>query len=646
MLDKVFFVFGFCFFVITSFGQSKDPVLMKIGKSDVTVSEFKYIYEKNNGANADYSRNSVMEYLDLYTKFKLKVEKARALQMDTIASLRSELEGYRKQLAGSYLIDKEVTEALLKELYGRMDYDVEFSHIFAGFPENATAAQKEEAKAKLREIKAKLVSGYEFSAAAAAYSEDRKSGLQGGKMGFVTAKLPSGFYELETAIYTAPLGEVTDIIESKLGYHLVKVTQRRPARGIIEVAHILIDSDNKALADSVANLAKNGADFEALVSQFSIDKATVKNGGKLPPFGINTYSLTFEVGSYTLHKDGDVSNAMLTESGWHIIKRIKRYPKDSYDLFVRKMKSQINKDSRFNVAKDKLIEDIKKSAGIQEDRGELANFIKGLDEEFYSYKWAPAADVSTKPLFTLGGSQVVTVKDFADYCKKNTRTRLKYDKSSPLKNTVEELYQSFINDTALAYEEQSLDKKYPEFRSLMREYEEGILLFEVTKVNVWDKANQDTSGLVQFFEHQANTYYTPEKADISTFMIQSKDKKLADKIYKYAVKNDSEALIKKFNKKEEVVTLTKGEIEKGSPESMNLSWTKNAVSSLKSSSDANSYSFVKVNTVVPARPKTLNEARGYVVADYQNYLDKAWLKSLESEYNVVIYKDVLNSLIK
>lgn len=646
MLCRNFIILCLSFLVVGIKAQTTDPVLLKVGSSEVPVSEFKYIYEKNNGNSADYSRRSIMEYLDLYTKFKLKVEKAKSVQLDTISSLKSELEGYRKQLASTYLIDKEVTEALLKELYNRMDYDVDFSHIFVAVPENATVAQREEAKAKLRGIKAKLVSGYDFGAAAAAFSEDQVSAPKGGKMGFVTAKLPTGFYDLETAIYTTPVGSISDIVESKMGYHIIKVNAKRPARGLIEVAQILISSENKALADSISELARNGADFEKLVEEYSVDKNTKKNGGKLPPFGINMYSLSFEIASFTLQNDGDVSKPALTDSGWHIVKRIRRVPKDSYEIFVRKMKPQVSKDSRFNSAKVKLIEDIKKSAGIKEDLSELNSFTASLDDDFYSYKWNPSSSVSAKPLFTIGTNNVYTTKEFAEYCKKNTKIRLKYDKNVPLKNTVEELYKGFVDDATLAYEEQNLDKKYPDFRSLMKEYKEGILLFEVTKLNVWDKANQDSTGLLAFYKGVADKYVTNEEAATSSIVIHSKDRKLADKIYKYAIKNGPEDVKKKFNKSAEIVTYSNNTLEKGSKDIDVMAWKKNAATSLQSAKDGNSFSFIKLNEIIPSRRKTLAEARGYVVADYQSYLDKEWLKSLEKEYNVVIYKDVLNSLIK
>jgi peptidyl-prolyl cis-trans isomerase SurA len=275
MLNRFLLILGFCGCIISLYSQKEDQVLMRVGNSDVKVSEFKYIYEKNNGAGADYSQKSLNEYLDLYTKFKLKVEKAKSLQLDTISALVSELDGYRKQLASSYLIDKEVTDFLLQELHARTKEDVEFSHIFLPIAETATKAQKEEAKAKLREVKSKLVAGMSFEEAAKMYSEDKTTASKGGNMGYFTAKLPSGFYELESALYNTPKGQVSDIVTSRIGYHLVKVTNRRPARGSLEVAHILVNPEQTKLADSIYQAIKGGADFDKLAQKYSIDKNTM-----------------------------------------------------------------------------------------------------------------------------------------------------------------------------------------------------------------------------------------------------------------------------------------------------------------------------------------------------------------------------------
>lgn len=642
-------IFIFIALVCLSFyvnGQDRDEVLMKVGNSDVRVSEFKYIYEKNNGANADYSDKNINEYLDLYIKFKLKVEKAKQLRLDTISALITELSGYRKQLASSYLIDKEVTEFLLRELYDRMKSDVEFSHIFIPVAEGATKTVKEEAKNKLREIKSKIVGGMSFENAASEFSQDRTTAMKGGNMGYFTAKLPSGFYELESALYRLKPGEISDIVESRIGFHLIKVTNTRSARGVMEVAHILIRQEQKNLADSIYHELEKGKDFDVLALNYSVDKTTAKNGGKLPPFGINTYDKIFEETAYGLSKDGMVSKPVLTKSGWHIIKRLAKPSPDSYELFVRKMKAQINKDQRFDAAKLSLISDIKKAAGYKEDKSEIQKFAASLNEEFYSYKWSPDPELQSKMVFSLGGNNIYTIKNFADYCKKNTKTRLKYDKTKPIAETIDELFTEFVNESAMEYEEKSLETKYGDFKSLMREYEEGILLFEATKINVWDKANQDTVGLKMYFEKNKSEYLWPEKSVIAEFKISGVDKKTAEKIYKYAVKHGASKVEKKFNKKTTVVQITNKEYETGAKELSGLEWKKGAVTGLISEASGNDFSFKKLTDIIPSKQKSLSEARGYVVADYQDYLEKQWINELSKEFSVEVNKEILSKLKK
>ena len=645
MLLKSFNTLILCHFLVMLIAQT-DPILMRVGNSDVRVSEFKYIYEKNNGASADYSQKSLTEYLDLYTKFKLKVEKAKQLRLDTITSLKTELDGYRRQLASSYLIDKEVTDFLLHELYDRMKEDVEFAHIFIPVADNASNIQKEEAKDKLRDVKSKLVAGMKFEDAAKEFSQDKTTAAKGGQMGYFTAKLPSGFYAVETALYNTPIGQVSDIIDSRIGYHLIKVMHRRPARGTIEVAHILLNNDQAKLADSLYTALKAGADFDKMALQYSLDKSTNKNGGKLPPFGINTLDRTFEDAAFGLRENGEISAPFMTKSGWHIVKRLNKPVQDSYDIFVRKMKSQINKDQRFDSAKLKLVSDIKKAAGFKQDKFELSKFTSTLTEDFYSYKWAPAPITDDKMLFSFGGDQIFKVSDFANYCKKNTKTRLKYDKSKPIYETVEELFNEYVNESAMAYEEKSLEVKYPDFKSLMREYEEGILLFEATKINVWDRANQDSVGLAKFYDINKSNYQWAEKAGIDEVKIGTNDKKLAEKIYKFVSKGDVSKLDEKFNKKTKVVDIQHVEFEKNSKDIGDIEWKTGAMTPLILDPGKVTYSFKKVQKLVPAKIKTLAEARGYVVADYQDYLEKQWIESLGKEFNVVIYKDTVHQLKK
>jgi peptidyl-prolyl cis-trans isomerase SurA len=625
----------------------QNDVFMKVGKTNVTLPEFKYIYEKNNANKADYSQQSIEEYLDLFTKFKLKVEKARQMKLDTITSLQEELKGYRKQLAASYLIDKGVTETLMKELYDRMKYDVAFSHIFQPINDKTPNAERIAAKAKMEEAKLKLRSGMSFDEVARLYSADKSTALNGGDMGFYTAKLPNGFYDLESALYNGKVGTVSDIIETKVGYHIIKVNDKRNAVGIVEIAHILVPAEKRSLADSIVQMVSQGADWDNLAFKYSIDKTSFRNGGKLAPFGINTYERSFENAAFILGENQPISEPVLSKSGWHILKLIRKIPNDSYDIFVKKMKGQISKDQRFDAAKFKLIDDIKKAGMIQEDRSFINDFSAALGEDFFTYKWNPSPSYSDKIVFTIGGNRKYSINEFAQFCKSNSKIRLKYDKSKAVKEVVEELFNEFTNEKAIEFEESNLEIKYPDFKALVREYDEGILLFEATKINVWDKANLDTVGLKAFYMDRKGKYRYDERAALETIQIATKDMKLANKIYSFVKKKGSDAAIKKFNGKEKIVSLVKSEVEKGDKNIAGLEWKKGAFTPLSiEGTSPNTYTGRIISNIIPARDKTLDEAKGYIVADYQDYLEKQWVNQLEREFPVVIYKEVLQKLIK
>lgn len=630
-------------------GQKDSDILMTVGKTAVTVGEFKYIYEKNNGENATYSDKSIKDYLELYTNFKLKVEKAKELKYDTLPELKSELAGYRKQLAASYLIDKEVTENLLKELYERTKYDIEFSHIFLPFSVADSQSKKDEIKSQLMAIKSKLIAGQNFEEVAKEFSKDPNSASKGGYMGYLTAKLPSGFYQLENALYTTEINEISDIVESKIGFHIVKVLSKRPARGQIQIAHIFLKKETKGantLTDSLYKEIMNGAEFSAIVNQFSEDKNTNKTGGILPPFGINTYDIEFENQAFALNADNEISKPFQTKSGWHILKRLHKPQPDSYDIFVRKMKSQINKDERFDVAKIALIDDIKKTNGFTEDRKVIEKFTTGLGDDFYSYKWVPGDENSTDKLCTIGNSYAFTLGDFTQYVKKNTKTRLKYDKSRPVTLTVNELYQEFVNDKCIEFEERNLEFKYPDFKSLMREYEEGILLFEVTKQTVWDKANVDSTGLENYYAKHKMKYVTEEKAKTGRFVIHSMDKNLVEKIRNASKSKPTQKLLAKYNKEKNTISYTEETLDKSNPALKNMDWKSGAVSEITTNDQAKHQSFHKILEIIPSQTKSLADARGYVVADYQDYLEKEWVKELRKEFVVIVNQPVLNTLIK
>ncbi len=636
--------------------QQDDPVLFTVEGNPVNVSEFEYIYSKTNGQQADFSRKSLEEYLDLYVKFKLKVQKAKELRLDTIAALQRELEGYRRQLADSYLIDKEVTEKLIREAYDRIQEDIDISHLLVAVkptapPEDTLAAYQKALAAKKR-----IEGGADFSEVAREVSDDPFVDRNGGRIGYVTALLPNGLYHLETAAYNTGVGELTGPVRTNFGYHLVTVHERRPARGQIEAAHILIRADStnfeakKARIDSVYQALQNGADFAALAKAVSEDKRSAARGGDIGFFGINQYSRDFEDAAFGLAQDGDYSEPVRTSSGWHVIRRISKREIQPFEIEKSRLKGNIQRDSRFERARTAMLERIKEQNGFQAFPEVLEQYAQTLTDTFLTFRWKAPAEPSPAVLFQLnGGARKVTLGDFTEHLGRSTRDRIGLGgRNMGVEEAVQTLYQDFVNKKLLQFEEEQLEEKYPDFKALMREYEEGILLFEVTKMLVWDKASQDSAGLTKFYEKVKGQYRWEERAVMSIYYVSKEGEDQLEAIRAFAAENEPQAVLERFNTDGQViVTVEEKTYEKSRNEYQGqVAWEAGALSQTEPNPRLKRSKFVKVEKILPRDFKTLREARGYVVADYQDHLEQQWVEQLRAEYKVKIMEEVFQSLIK
>ena len=633
---------------LCGFSFAQDQILFTVEDEPVHLDEFLYIYEKTNRDQANFSKASVEEYLDLYKKFKLKVYKARQMKLDTISALNNELAGYRKQLANAYLSDKEVLESLTREASERMLRDVSFSHIVIKVPPTATEEEVELAYQKALKVLERLRSGENFTKVALEVSEDDHVSRNEGKVGYVTAMLPDGFYDLETALYTLPPETYSRPIRSKMGYHIVITDGDRPARGEMEVAQILIrngrNRNTKALIDSIYMQLQAGQDFAELARNFSEDKATSNQGGYLGFFGINKYESIFENTAFRLRDDGDYSTPVRSSIGWHIIKRISHKPIPPYEDYRRTLEAKVKADGRYAIAEKSMLTKIKDENDFREKSWDQDLLLKEIGEDYLNYRWKSPESYSNQELFTIS-DQTVKVDELLAYLMKNTASRLRINRVLSSKQALNQLYDEFVENTLRDYEELQLENKHPEFKALMREYSEGILLIEATKMKVWDRASEDTAGLKVFYKSNQDNYLWPERALLESLTINSTDQKVIEKILKQVPKKSGSKLLNKFNKKAEVVKSHTVLIDKEDMDP-NLVWSKNSMTPLVTDHEKGVTNLKRIVEIVPPKRKTLDEDRGYVIADYQDFLEKQWVQELMKEYEVTVNEEVLNSIIR
>jgi peptidyl-prolyl cis-trans isomerase SurA len=639
---------------------SRAQVLFTYGDHTVTKQEFLKNYQKNDlGSKPDLSEKALRNYLDLYALFKMRVKEAEILQIDTIPSVRYELSNYKKQLAKNYLTDKQMADKLSKEAYDRMKEERRVAHILFMAP--ATMNPDDTLKLyKRMDSLYKVVSADKnaFSKIAAAYSEDVGTKDNGGELGYMTALQTP--YVFENVVYSTQPGTISRPFRSPLGFHLVYVKDKRPARGEVEVAQILITTppskgkegkeEAKKRAKEVLSAYKKGVPFDTLVHKYSEDKFTISENGKMKKFGVGTMTPTFEDAAFALKNPGDVSEPIETEYGYHIIRLIKKYPLKPYDSLKKELDIKIASDTRSKIAKDMYVEKIKQQNGFKEfpeNLKPIENLIKAIPD---TGEKANVFDIShfaglNNPLFTLGNT-THTQQDFVNYIELMSRGKIPANRP----NFTEEVYNLYLTRVINEFQEDLLLKENEEYRNLMSEYRDGIVLFELMDQQIWGKASKDSAGLQQFYENNKSKYLW--EPGFSGAIYRFKDKSSLEKGLSILQKNinaSHDDLVAELNTQErpDNVTIQTGRYEFSKFTEYGKDELKEgALTTAKPQKDG-SYLVVRVEKVFnTTTQKSLEDARGYVIAEYQDYLEKAWNQALKDKYPVKVDEKVFNSMVK
>lgn len=564
----------------------ENPVLMTINGKPVMLSEFMYIYQKNNPKNENEIK-SMEEYLDLFINFKLKVAEAESLGLDTTEAFKKELQGYRAQATPKYLQDNEAVDSLILLTYNRMAHPRSAAHIAVQCPignDTLDAA----ALAKIQEIRERVTIGKEqtvgkgkkaktvrvpedFLEVAKVESADPSAQDNGGMLGVIT---PLRYvYVFEDAVYNTPVGEVTEPFHTPFGWHIAKVMDETSFEEV-HATHIMKmvrngDEDNtraqKAVIDSIYQLLLDGADFETTAQMMSDDKGSAVRGGDLGYFGRGMMVKPFEDAVFSLQA-GQMSEPFLSRFGWHIAKVYDRRGIQPIDSLREQLEKNVRRDERMREA-DK-------------------SFIKKMRQEYNLSEQMSSAEV----------------RQYADA---------------------------------------HLEEKYPELKNLVREYHDGILLFDVSLDAVWDRATKDTEGLKTYFKkHKKDFTWTEPR--YKGYIIYAKDEASA-KQARSIIRNSPDSINSYVNKYINTDSVKYVRIEHGL-------WTKgqNAVvdsigfklKGVNAKVDENMPVVMPVGKVIKA-PEEFMDERQKVTSAYQDELEKTWVEELRRKYDVVVYREVL-----
>ena len=623
------------FFTLNAFGQKAvkpaPPIpLFTINNKPVNTDEFIYIYTQKNQSKAeDFTDVKITEYLDLFINFKLKVTEAQKRGMDTTAEFRKEFNSYKDELKKPYVAESNELDRLTKEAYARLTEEVKVSHILINLNPDPTPADTLAAFQKITEIRNKAMSGEDFGKLAKEFSEDPSAKTNDGNLGYFTAM--QMVYPFEATAYKTNVGEISLPVRTRFGYHIIKVFDRQAARGEVEVSHILLrtgsanDMKVKTTIFEIYDQLKGRRKWEELCAEYSEDNATKSAGGKLRPFGVGALPSVpeFEKVALNLNQPGDVSDPFQSAIGWHLVRLEKKIPLPSFKDIEPALKRKVSRDERLQISKTSLLAKRKKELGFVE--GEAAQQIKTLaDTSLVRGRWKFRGEeaLKSKTLFTIQSKPVLT-GDFINYIYKNQANSA----LSP-EAFLNQLYEKFVEESLSDKEEEILIVQHPEFKSLLNEYYEGILLFGIMEKEIWNKASLDSTGQLKFYDQNQSRYMAGERLEAR--LLATADKAFLEEMQVKIAKGDSitKADVKKFKSVQKTRLFEKGEnkvIDK-------IPWS---IGIHQSEADG-MYYLVEVNSLTAPGSKSFSEARAQVISDYQDYLEKNWIAELKIKYPVKI----------
>ena len=481
-------------FTVSIFSQKKDKVLLTINSEKIKVSEFKRVYEKNLDVIDNDESKNVENNLELFINYKLKVKEAYDLELDTLKSYVREINTYRDQLSAPYLTDKKFTDKLVEDAYFRTKIEIKVKHILVKTKQKDTPKDTLIAYNKVLDARNKIISGVSFEDVAKEVSEDPSAKTNGGNLGYFSAFRM--VYPFENAAYNTKIGEISMPFKTRFGYHIVKVDGTRTSRGEVEVAHILVADTTQVgktkIDEAYGKLQKNEK-FEALTKQYSDDTGSKNKGGKLGKFGGGRMVKPFENAAFSLTKIDSYSKPIKTRFGWHIIKLLNKFPVKTFEEMKEELTDRVKKSGGAKLSKESVLKKLKNKYTIVENESA---------KEIFKRK-----DIRTIPknslqetLFSIENKNIKQ-EEFVSYIK---------NKNQP----IPVLFEKFKEYEIVKFYKINLVNTEPDYAYTLKEYEDGLLLFELMQQKIWNKSAKDTLGLQNYFTKNFNTYKTKELKNV------------------------------------------------------------------------------------------------------------------------------------
>ncbi len=638
------------FFSLSISAQIKaKEALFSVDQKSYYTDEFIRVYNKNLDLVKDESQKDLDQYLELFIGYKLKVNKANKLGLQNGKQYLTELDNYRTQLAKNYLTDSKVTESLIEEGYNRMKKEINASHILIMVDENAAPADTLAAYQKISEIRGRILKGEDFGKLAQEVSQDPSAKDNQGNLGYFTSFRM--VYAFESAAYKTQLNAVSLPVRTRFGYHIIKVNDIRDNRGDVLVAHIMLmnpkegeSKTNEEVQKTIQDIYKKiqqGEKFEELAQQFSEDKSTSIRGGELSRFSSGQLSsIEFENQAFSLLKENPISKPFQTQFGWHIVKLIDKFPLKSLEELRAELDNKISKDERSRIIEKSMNSKLRNKYTVAKDKKMVAAVNKQVTNDIYDSKWEiPTDSLAFSSKIVSINTTPISGYSFLKYIK-NQEKRVVSIK--PIAKLTSVLLEDFIDEQLNKYNNDNLENEHPEFAAVMEEYRDGLLLFELMEKEIWQRAKTDSIGLASFYETVKSNHQWKKRIDV--ILLSSTNKAMAEKALSLLKKGNSPQLIKeKLNTKEVInVMVSESVYEDGASALPKDLPFKEGISEIIKQGDY--YYVAKINKIIPEGNKLLEECKGKVINEYQQYLEQNWVKELKKEFTIKVNQDVFEKV--
>ncbi len=628
--------------------QNKKNVLLTINSNPVYSSDFTKVFNKNLDLVVEESQKNVAGYLDLFIDYKLKITEAYAQELDKNQQYIKEFKKYEDQLAKKYIYDKRVVSKLVEEAYDRSLEEINAEHILVLSNLNDSPNDTLKAYNKIKEAHVKALKGENFTSLVIEYSEEPGAKKSKGKLGYFTAF--QMLYPFENTAYNTKVGEISQITRTSFGYHIIKINDRRKKKPKINVSHIMIFSNKDKKAEDPEErinelyaMIMQGEPFEKIAKQFSEDKNTGVKGGQLKTFGPGDLKAPkFENAAYSIKNEGEIIAPIQSAFGWHIIRLNEKFSIPSFEEQKDDIEKKVKGGARALVVTQAINNKIIKKYGYKEGESYISYFNNFVNDSILSRKWTYSSIPLTENqiLFTIGDHDV-TYTDYAEYLRDNQKTIKKYINKESL---LIDMYVKFKNETLKNYFKERLEVENTEYATIINDYRNGLLVYDVMNKNIWQIAKTDSTGLKDYYEKTKNNYKWKKRLDVDIY--SSSDEITTKQVQTLLMRGEESATIKKqINSDGKINVITVSDVfeidQSELPEDL---IPEKGVSDIKLNDGF--YVVVNIKEVIEPTLKEFDEVRGTVISDFQTEIEKKWMQSLRDKYEVKINNKSLKKLKK